>query len=915
MGQQIRFESNERVDLPDALSLGTVQQSEFRHILSALVGSDILRVIRGFEVQPESPVSSRVLIKMDRTADAIPGIKESLAYGAENLGGGTIDFGVLTGGRNSANELEGPAQLLLDFAAQAPATYTVEMRYATTDGVNENRAFWNPGANTEFVAPVNTRFLPTWQARFSGSPSPEWIPLASVVWNGVTISASDITDIRNLAHEGATASGFQFTLQALATVAGHDFNRSITRAVFGTGVSGVLQHLLALNRQVLDLKGQSTTGKFDWFSRTFTPPPNDDLLWVERTKTLRSIDTISFSVADGVTDWGDFNGVASITECLNFIATHAAALPRKIKIIIKNRPTAAGVSQLFLAGPISIPNKDLVIEGAMGHGDSTFNALHPWSARGQAKLIWTSPVGGTVLTLSGRSSLVMRDIAIHPFLFTDAHVLSVEGPVNFIRTTIEGYNEGLTRYALRCHSDGSVMVDSHLIGNAQFGGGNYLAHPIGGSVINTIFTGVVKLRLDDATSGLSIFDVLARSAQNTRFEGCTFQGRTPLTIGGAVPPNPFGAVDARGIQSSEFINCGFNHSSEEDGLRLGGLPALGGVFLVAANVRLHHCAYAMYADNTHLFLLGIGGLFGTGHHIFSQAPTVLDSFGMVNRLHIEDCSFFGTPNGSVDASAVFGEDIRHLWVSRCAFRDYFDLPAFGAQTMILVTGVSTGSQDIHIEHNTFSDWQQDVSNLSCVVLSSVQRAWIKNNDFNRFKRDALGTFLPTSGTAIAVQNVFDVWIDQNLFTAWRDSASPLTQLSQSIRLQGFCRHLQVNNNIFDRCGGENIQSVVGAGVMEDIHIQDNQFLVGSDDTKFFAAIALFNGSTEQLMITGNNWNYPFGGVVKECVHLGSGLDVIFVGNHFNKGNIRNSTLGGGTNANTIGYADAAAVTNRVNAYV
>jgi hypothetical protein len=261
----VRYESQERVDHPDITAMSFLVLGEFRRsIRGLLLGPDDgsrpypNAIIRGFAVEPESPASSNVVVKLD------PGGGEPLAFaiGGEDVGA-HVDYGQLIGGSDMAGRLEGNAQQTLDFTGQPSDTYIVQMRFVYQESVEDNRAFWNEGVKEEFVSPMETRHAPLFELRAVGATTnDEWIDLAEVVWGGATIGAGDITDIRTFAFEGSAPFQADWFDEPGAMP---DFDRDVDRAAHG--INEVYPVLRALARQIQDIKGQNIGDeKWDWFS-------------------------------------------------------------------------------------------------------------------------------------------------------------------------------------------------------------------------------------------------------------------------------------------------------------------------------------------------------------------------------------------------------------------------------------------------------------------------------------------------------------------------------------------------------------------------------------------------------------------------------------------------------------------------
>lgn len=333
----VQWSAQERVDQPDITAMSFLVLGEFRRLMrSTLLGESALKVLRGFAVEPAAVPNNTVIVKLDPGG----GNPYSAAIGAENTG--FVDHGALIGDRdsNGSASLEGNAQQIIDFTGQPNGTYTIEMRFEYASGANDNRAFWNAGTDTEFVAPTDTRFLPTWVAQRVAAPTGgEWLPLATVSWTGIAIVAGVITDVRPFAFEGTAP----FRQSSQTGSGGQpDFARATARGALANERNGVYRALRSLARQVQDLKGPANDGQWDWFSYVYKPWDPSNALTAGRTKNLRSVDTVTYTIGDGVTSFGDFNGVSAVNDCFD----HIAAIPNGsraefIDIVIHGNPTAS----------------------------------------------------------------------------------------------------------------------------------------------------------------------------------------------------------------------------------------------------------------------------------------------------------------------------------------------------------------------------------------------------------------------------------------------------------------------------------------------------------------------------------------------------------------------------------------------
>jgi len=280
----VRYSEQERVDLPDITAMSFLVLGEFRRLNRALIAGaeEAKYILRGFGVTAQGTPDATVTVSYDLGGGAY-----AAALGAENDGSNVL-FGQLLGSKDDDQNLEGNASQILDFSGEPSATYTVRVRFVYTPGASDNRAFYNPGTDTESISSTNTRFLPTWEASYTASGA-EWIDLAEVVWDGSTVEVADITDLRDHAFE-ATAPFRSDSPDGTSDVP--DFNRGTDRAA--NGAFGVIPAIRGLQRQIRDLKGPASDGKFDWFSRPTQPPGVGEVgseLDAERTYSVGSVAT------------------------------------------------------------------------------------------------------------------------------------------------------------------------------------------------------------------------------------------------------------------------------------------------------------------------------------------------------------------------------------------------------------------------------------------------------------------------------------------------------------------------------------------------------------------------------------------------------------------------------------------------
>ena len=185
---------NLRVDTPDLDALQRNARSEVRSAMASLMFGenvttlDLRRVISGFQCTDN--------------ADATITIQDGTATGAELLVDGSREYGVVFG-------RDGDASQILDFTGLGAATYGIYVRFAVDPGEAGNRVFWDSGVGEEVIQTVATRQVVRWQPQIAASsPGTEWVLIATVVWNGVSVGAGDITHSRRMFFEGNEGSSF-----------------------------------------------------------------------------------------------------------------------------------------------------------------------------------------------------------------------------------------------------------------------------------------------------------------------------------------------------------------------------------------------------------------------------------------------------------------------------------------------------------------------------------------------------------------------------------------------------------------------------------------------------------------------------------------------------------------------------------
>jgi hypothetical protein len=916
--RQVHFTSKERVDVPDMQVVSSGVQAEFRRQLRAWVGGDFVGILRGFKVEPEAPVSTRVLVKMDNGGPS--SLFYSQAIGAHDLGG-IVDYGELIGGADTAGNLEGPAQLLLDFSGEAIGDHIVEMRYATTLGDTDNRAFWDEGADDEFVQSVPTRILPSWEIQIvPAATGGAWIPLARVAWDGATVDAVDITDVRFLFLEGSDAeTGFDFATQSVALP---DFNRARERGDYGVGHVSPLAMIQALQRQVMDLKGQDEDGFFNHYNRPFRPPGGTEASWADQTKSLRTVDTVTFTVGDGSSDYGDFNGQSGLNECLTHISTEASNLPRRIKIILKNRAAPGSTPFHGITTPVVIDGKDIEILAEVGHGFAPPPPVAPGPesfspVTSQHTIAFNLALGVTALTMtstSARTSLRLKNIKLNR-PGNDISLIDVEGPVDAKNTAFYGRIGVLGEFALQCHSEGTLLQDCYGEGVFNIGGHGsatgLLAANRGGEIIRTVFTrSVLRLRSLVDTPNVGVTTAIPFVCQKMTLDQCRFLGRAD-DAGGDWDFGPDGAhgqgmIDARGATGVSWKDCHVEHSSEEDGIRFGSLPTnVAGLDVIGGNCSIEGTEFRVYHDRTNALGAGVGGARGTGHHInLLHETTPISSFFQCSEFRFENNKFtmgasllVGSNVVTPDSAAIRMTDVSKCWITGNKFTDLVQ-PATGSVGGIHIDAVFQNSF-IWIEKNFIGDHSDNMQTLTALFASGVTGLHVCGNRITPYARDNFGgTAFDITNFGVLLENIGNWFFDKNEMVGWTNDADPLD--NRALVLRGFANVGHCSHNIFRNCGGSNIISEVGS-ILLGTRWDSNYFEMSGDETRWTSAIDLSNSLiADGNYWVGNNWGY-LGVPFKDAIRLGNGLNFTLTNNWFNRGFARHGTLGGVATTNGIGY--------------
>jgi hypothetical protein len=870
----VRFDSQERVDLPDLTQVSFLVLGEFRRQIRGLVigpksgGGHDNFILKGYKVEPQSVPNTTVRVRLSLGGSNPLGF----AIGAENLGART-DFGQLMGGDDMSGALEGNATQTLDFSGQPAATYLVQMRFVYTDGTNDNRAFWNAGTNTEFVSATDTRHLPLIELRLSGALSAEWIDLASVAWNGVSVSSGDITDLRVFAFEGTTP--WQQTTQG-GTGGIADFSRSTDRDA--NGFNEIYPALRGLARQIQDIKGQDSSGNFNWWNRPFKAFDPSSGIATGQTKTLRTLETVTYVIGDGVTTFGDFNGGNGLDQCLALLDAQNNNMAQCVTIVLRSYSASGfqwNVSTNYVLGQTSSFRR-LIIRGE--GGGSTFP--------GHTVLSFSGVTSGTAITLAD-GYLELHNIGnsqaaeeSHNITFFQSTVIRAYN-CSFIGRRTEGAL-ALSALKITGGGDGSVLSGCRWRGRIQVDPAATGDTIDEGMLIDRCATDSGCLQFSFFTSGVT------SSIRNVKIVNCdiTMDQTHGWGLRGAIDlnnNNTFYIKDSRIVYQGDFDGI--------HGRLIGTAPPV--------NVYVDGCLFGYSATAaTHLTGAGGNGANGTGWAVY----VVGDDTNEANNIHVRGCTFGGQE--SIDAGGVRFVDVRHAEVSASEWAFCGHRTSVGTETYtgVLVTGSPSGFKSkVHIHDNTFHRWS-DGSGTNGVRTRGVRvqacnSVHIDNNLFYG-NNDYAGTPITGRGTgdvAVAVESAFFVHIVGNHFELWEED----TTTSRCITSTGggnSTRYLTISNNTFRDNGGFAVNI---SGVQYGI-CNDNVLHISVTNGNGFSISAC-----EGFVANNNSMHFQSG--TKTAITFGAASNNVAMGNRALNGDIKK------TSGTVRGYSEATDL-NLVNAY-
>lgn len=883
----VRWAPSERVDVPDITAMSFLMLGEFRRTLRALVSGDASYVVQGFKVEPESPATTRIRVRLQP-----PGEFKGAAIGGEQTSPG-LDYGQLIGNRDSSFFDEGASQQFIDFVGQPVASYTIEMRFTYTDGVSDNRAFWNSGTNSEFVAVTNTRHVSGWQIQRVASPSGgQWIPLATVAWDGVAVDAADITDTRVLLFEGA--SPFTRATQD-GTGAVEDFDRTATRADDAVGRFRLREVVRALQRQVQDLKGPSDGGVFDWFSRVYRPYDPAGVLPAQRTKTLRSIDTVTYTVGDGVTTFGDFNGATGVEACLDHIeALSVGNRPERIEVVVHGGVGYTITTPKFLQGGTAQPFT-VTIRGAQTLAQANLGLF------GRPRITIDNTGGGigaaAFAVVSGNGgNLILRGLDV---LWTGDHsagrgMFGAGGYLEAYDCTLQtsgGSPDVDTGFTLFSSFARKSRVENCLIhGRVQF----YDAGTAPGTRAEAREGGLIaNCRLEEAQivlqsdSGATNTDV----AVGFTIRDCSISGRTTAIYTGTGTGALISGASASRVS---VLGCEINY-----GLNENALDARTYKSAQAFKWVVRDCIFTTSISNgTHAAGAGVWGADGTGWAINVQGPGV---GGSARGLSISGCRFGVS---TTDAGGVRIRDVTDYSVDDCAWEFCGHNNAAASVCYgVLVDGCNETPGSL--SKLRFANWVDAgiANDIRAIYLTGSNAVTLSDSqiygwaDMSSTPPTALASGFDTTALALRVSGQ-GILISNCVFAGWASN----TANSRCIRLTTSPIGVTVKGCYFNRNGGYFIDGAAsGVAFVGNTHRREETT----------GDLGVDAHSWEQSLACDNAFMQTTGPGVYDAIRFNAAtVRFTMMGNTSADGQIRQSAAG----TNIRGYGGATDL-NNVNAYV
>ena len=846
----VKWHPQERVDNPDITAMSYLVLGEFRRFVrGALLGAHDLGTyaVNGFQVLATTPASNAVEVTL-ADAGAL-----SFAFGAELIGT-RVDYGQLMGGDDSDGNTEGNAVQSFDFTGEPAATYTVQMRHVFSDAVPDNRAFWNPGSDTEFVSQVNTRSTPQYQLRVTGAPSNEWMDLADVVWNGSgPIGPGNITDLRDFAFE-AQSPWTQTT--KLGTGGMPDFLRFADRGGPTIGRNGVYPALRALGRQIQDIKGPDENGEWNWWNDPYSPHDPNSTFARARTTSLRSLRTVHYTVGDGVNTFGDFSGLTlgtGLDACLSHIETENATNDISSHVIIQilTNGDFGNADEAFQVGNYDFGNVYLEIRGGgcrdTGAGDKWWNTrILPAGTLTTEVFDFTTTTGGLSLR-----DLKFEDPGSPVELFRMQQNTQFEMHNCLINTDADAANPWI---------DFNGQLDTMHISDCII-------------TAETVINDGVGLGFGEWSRCRFTRKVSVVGAFRVAFRDCY------VSLNNADDNN----LRISGAGSLRFDNCYFTGlSADYDLVRLDNAD---GAF---SEIEFQSSRFSIFDTSpTHAAGAGTNGSKGTGWLLFIDNDGGLASDAY--SIQIQNCILDGSDgvirSETVDAGAIYIHGCTHVTVDNCDIRRYGSTNAAYDVRGIKIVGASgLGSLGNRITNCMFEQFDLAAGTNYVIELEDSWQTVIQNNTFNGFGGTGIDQFIHLDESS---QNV----ICGNHFFALNSGIA--------ILLTGGVTSSQntISNNTFSSCS-EAVHITAGAG-----NVVANNTVEGNNNTA--SVFGVINTQSDETIIQGNridNYNGTY-----DAIRFASCTDCIIMGNISSDGNIDlNSTIGhkpdtGGVLITELGY--------------
>jgi hypothetical protein len=185
----VRFEANERVDLPDLNAVQANARSETRvgpHTILLGQGTNEWGAAGSKAVTYNKAYPDRALIRaftLSRASTQIT-ITAGLGVGSILDPAGVAEHGVLFGGDGSASQT-------IDVGAYPNGTYDIRVKPTFTSGIPGSRIFWDAALPSEVAASVDTRKVFGWTTTTALSSAPD--DGVSIVVGTVIVSGGAIT--------------------------------------------------------------------------------------------------------------------------------------------------------------------------------------------------------------------------------------------------------------------------------------------------------------------------------------------------------------------------------------------------------------------------------------------------------------------------------------------------------------------------------------------------------------------------------------------------------------------------------------------------------------------------------------------------------------------------------------------------